>query len=81
MNQTALQPGEVKRALEKWRDVSGVSYIGETKTQKCARDGVPLWRFTGLKNGWQHMAHVCPVCRRVKMWNLDIPERAEHFEI
>ncbi len=65
----------------KEQGVVRVDYIGPTKAQRCARDDVPLERFVGLKDGWQYIAHVCPSCGKASVWNLDVAEPAEHFEI
>lgn len=81
MNQVVFQPEEVIRALERGHHLLGANHIGETKMQKCARDGAHFHRFSGLKGGWQHMVHVCPTCGRASMWNIDVSKPAEYFKL
>lgn len=79
MESQGLTDGVIRELAR--RDILGVNHIGATKSERCAKDGTPFERFVGIKDGWQYMAHICPSCGKASVWNLDIAEPAEHFEI
>lgn len=63
------------------RGILSVCHVGETEMLRCSRDDVPFWKFKGIKGDNRFVSHGCPRCRRVSMWNTDVPEPAEYFEL
>jgi len=63
------------------RGVLSIRHVGETAMLRCSRDDVPFRKFKGIKGGERFVSHGCPRCRRVSMWNTDVPEPAEYFEL